>query len=124
MEEVAEKREWTASALVQRAWLSGYLTGKNHAHWETSPQRQNVLADLGPAGQEFAYQWMDAYCKAHPTEDADIGGRLLFRSLVALVPPAKSAVQGGAGGTKVDGATVAAIRARLMTLAQTRSVAP
>lgn len=118
MDEVTEKGAWTDSALVQRAWISGYMTAANHAHWGTATAQPNVLAEIGEGGQEFVYQWMDTYCKDHPLKDADMGGRLLFRGLVSQVAVADKAAKAGAKPPLRDPARVAVIRANLLTLAR------
>ena len=118
MDDVAKKGLWTDSALVQRAWISGYMTAANHAHWGAAAAQPNVLAEIGDGGQDFVYQWMDIYCKDHPLTDADMGGRLLFRGLVAQVAAADKAAKAGAKLPIGDPLRVAVIRANLLTLAR------
>lgn len=62
---------------------------------------------------------MDIYCKDHPLKDADMGGRLLFRGLVAQVAVASKAANDGAKLPFGDSVRVAVIRANLLALART-----
>lgn len=119
MDEVSTKGAWTDSALVQRAWISGYLTARNYSHWERERGHPNLLAELGPNGQEFVYEWMDTYCKAHPPADANAGAKLLFRGLVEQVEGADTLARSGVKIPRTVG-RVGLVRGMLLDIAISR----
>jgi hypothetical protein len=71
--------QWLAEkSTYRKAWLSGYLSGLNSAHYITYDR--DPLDLLSSMDQAFA--WMDNYCRKNPLEKVSIGGFILFVELV------------------------------------------
>ena len=71
--------QWLAEKTTYRkAWLTGYLSGLNSAHYITTDR--DPLDMLSSMDQ--AYAWMDNYCRQNPLEKISVGSFILFVELM------------------------------------------
>jgi hypothetical protein len=71
--------QWLAEKTTYRkAWLTGYLSGLNTAHYAIN--KRDPLDLLSSMDQAFA--WMDNYCRKNPLERVSSGGFELFVELL------------------------------------------
>ena len=66
-----------ALAMIDRAWILGFMTAMNATHPGAKDLLKNVNANT-------IADWMDQYCKKNPKSDLFDGGSVLYKELIRV----------------------------------------